>query len=174
MHFAETFEFLDRTRGSGVDVVDVQLDNLVAGTGARVGNGHGGGHGAVHGHFRSTQGDRGVGVGGVTEAVSERIQRRVDFVDITAHELLVVGIVGMRATGVLVIIVEGELPHAAREGGREFGRWIHVAEEDIGNGVTAFGTGAPLAFEQIGEKTNENGGYAPCRCRTFASQNIAI
>ena len=42
-----------------------------------------------------------------------------------------------------MVVIERQLAHVAGEGRREFRRRVHVAEEDVGNGATAFGAGAP-------------------------------
>jgi hypothetical protein len=68
---------------------------------------------------------------GVAQPVAERVERRPGHVE-KFGGVLVVRI--RRPSRVLVVVVERQLSHGAREGDGELAAGVHVAEEHVGDG----------------------------------------
>ena len=77
---------------------------------------------------------------GVAEAVAEREEGFPRDVQVL-RRIAVIGL--RRPAGVQVVVVEGHLADGAREGDGQLAAGVHVAEEDVGDGVAPLGAGEP-------------------------------
>ena len=130
----EGTELLAGPDGGGQRVDDVELDHLVAVAGTGIFH--------LDRHFDIRNGARnresGVLEGRVTEAVSEGIQR------IGGHFHIVV------AARILLVVIDRELAYVPGNAHREASGRVVIAEEDVGEGRTAFAAGIPHREEGVG------------------------
>ena len=148
---AESLELAGRFVQASGRSVDIELNDFLAGYGARIGDGDRGGEtvspGLYH-HLRIVE-------GGVTQAMTERIGHlRTRRLEITVPHPDIFRIAGevhvlLRMVGRERIIVvreigrRGNVQEIAREGHGQFAGRVHLAREDIGNGVGALLTRGP-------------------------------
>ena len=129
-------------------VAQVELDHLGSVARAGVGQGDGGGDFAVLVHLRLVQADVTVLERGVRQAVAEGVERLVGHVEVVAAELRKPVALFERASGVLVVVVERNLPHVAGEGHAQLAAGVDVAEQHVADGIG--GLAAPEPHVQDG------------------------
>src|SRR5436190_20733924 len=100
--------------------MDVELDDLIPGSGASIFHVHFHRHRSISAHRGFTKPRRGVGERGVAKAVSKRKQRSI-----------LASNIGKMPSARLVVVVSRQMPSRSRITDGELSGWIDIPEQQI-------------------------------------------
>ena len=141
-HPPEAFELLDRTGFRRYDISDIELCHLISVIFARIADRNLGLDRSIHSHHSVGQCNGRILKGGITQAVTERIEWLVRAINPVAGISAIILAVCIPA-GILHIVINRNLADAERECHGKFSRRIHISEKDVRDGISRLRTAEP-------------------------------